>query len=87
MHDVLVPILGNGADPLGVAVCNMISFDQLSWGPLAAAALIVTLQVLLLTVFAQRQIVAGLMAGARMISTAQLCSFMVRSSQAGKTTR
>jgi hypothetical protein len=22
MHDVLVPILGNGADPLGVAVYN-----------------------------------------------------------------
>ena len=63
MHDVLVPILGNGADPLGVAVCNMISFDQLSWGPLAAAALIVTLPVLLM-VFAQRQIVAGLTAGA-----------------------
>jgi multiple sugar transport system permease protein len=68
MQDVLVPILqramGNGADPLGVAVCNMISFDQQSWGPLAAAALIVTLPVLLLTVFAQRQIVAGLTAGA-----------------------
>ena len=49
---------------LPVAVYNMISFDQLSWGPLAAAALIVTLPVLLLTVFAQRQIVAGLTAGA-----------------------
>jgi multiple sugar transport system permease protein len=42
----------------------MISFDQLSWGPLAAAALIVTAPVLLLTVMAQRQIVAGLTAGA-----------------------
>lgn len=49
---------------LPVAVYNMISFDQLSWGPLAAAALIVTAPVLLLTVFAQRQIVAGLTAGA-----------------------
>ena len=49
---------------LPVAVYNMISFDQLSWGPLAAAALIVTLPVLLLTMFAQRQIVAGLTAGA-----------------------
>ena len=47
-----------------VAVYNTISFDQLSWGPLAAAALIVTLPVPLLTVFAQRQIVAGLTAGA-----------------------
>ena len=49
---------------LPVAVYNMISFDQLSWGPLAAAALIVTFPVLLLTIFAQRQIVAGLTAGA-----------------------
>lgn len=49
---------------LPVAVYNMISFDQLSWGPLAAAALIVTAPVLLLTVLAQRQIVAGLTAGA-----------------------
>ena len=49
---------------LPVAVYNMISFDQLSWGPLAAAALLVTFPVLLLTVFAQRQIIAGLTAGA-----------------------
>jgi ABC-type glycerol-3-phosphate transport system permease component len=42
----------------------MLSFEQVSWGPLAAAALVVTLPVLLLTVFAQRQIVAGLTAGA-----------------------
>ena len=48
---------------LPVAVYNMISFDQLSWGPLAAAALLVTFPVLLLTVFAQRQIVAGMTAG------------------------
>lgn len=49
---------------LPVAVYNMLSFEQVSWGPLAAAALVVTLPVLLLTVFAQRQIVAGLTAGA-----------------------
>ena len=49
---------------LPVAVYNMLSFEQVSWGPLAAAALIVTLPVLILTVFAQRQIVAGLTAGA-----------------------
>jgi multiple sugar transport system permease protein len=35
-----------------------------SWGPPAADALIVTFPVLLLTVFAQPQIVAGLTAGA-----------------------
>ena len=49
---------------LPVAVYNMLSYEQVSWGPLAAAALIVTLPVLVLTMFAQRQIVAGLTAGA-----------------------
>lgn len=49
---------------LPVAVYNMLSYEQVSWGPLAAAALVVTLPVLVLTLFAQRQIVAGLTAGA-----------------------
>ncbi|MDR7033192.1 carbohydrate ABC transporter permease [Mesorhizobium sp. BE184] len=49
---------------LPVAVYNMLSYEQVSWGPLAAAALVVTLPVLVLTIFAQRQIVAGLTAGA-----------------------
>jgi multiple sugar transport system permease protein len=49
---------------LPVAVYNMLSFEQVSWGPLAAAALIVTLPVLILTIVAQRQIVTGLTAGA-----------------------
>jgi multiple sugar transport system permease protein len=57
-------LAGRETRTLPVAVYNMISFDQLSRGPLAAAALIVTFPVLLLTVFAQRQIVAGLTAGA-----------------------
>jgi len=55
-----IVLAGRETRTLPVAVYNMISFDQLSWGPLAAAALMVTLPVLLLTVFAQRQIVAGL---------------------------
>lgn len=59
-----IVLAGRETRTLPVAVYNMISFDQLSWGPLAAAALIVTLPVLLLTVFAQRQIVVGLTAGA-----------------------
>lgn len=59
-----IVLAGRETRTLPVAVYNMISFDQLSWGPLAAAALIVTLPVLLLTVLAQRQIVAGLTAGA-----------------------
>ncbi len=59
-----IVLAGRETRTLPVAVYNMISFDQLSWGPLAAAALIVTCPVLLLTVFAQRQIIAGLTAGA-----------------------
>ncbi len=59
-----IVLAGRETRTLPVAVYNMISFDQLSWGPLAAAALIVTFPVLLLTIFAQRQIVAGLTAGA-----------------------
>src|SRR5215207_192988 len=59
-----IVLAGRETRTLPVAVYNMISFDQLSWGPLAAAALIVTFPVLLLTVLAQRQIVAGLTAGA-----------------------
>ena len=59
-----IVLAGRETRTLPVAVYNMISFDQLSWGPLAAAALIVTAPVLLLTLFAQRQIVAGLTAGA-----------------------
>lgn len=59
-----IVLAGRETRTLPVAVYNMISFEQLSWGPLAAAALIVTLPVLVLTLFAQRQIVAGLTAGA-----------------------
>jgi multiple sugar transport system permease protein len=41
----------------------MLTFEQISWGPLSAAALLVTLPVLVLTLVAQKQIVAGLTAG------------------------
>jgi len=59
-----IVLAGRETRTLPVAVYNMLSFEQVSWGPLAAAALVVTLPVLLLTVFAQRQIIAGLTAGA-----------------------
>lgn len=59
-----VVLAGRETRTLPVAVYNMLSFEQVSWGPLAAAALVVTLPVLILTVLAQRQIVAGLTAGA-----------------------
>lgn len=59
-----VVLAGRETRTLPVAVYNMLSFEQLSWGPLAAAALVVTLPVLVLTIVAQRQIIAGLTAGA-----------------------
>lgn len=59
-----VVLAGRETRTLPVAVYNMLSYDQIAWGPLAAAALIVTLPVLILTVVAQRQIIAGLTAGA-----------------------
>ena len=59
-----VVLAGRETRTLPVAVYNALSFEQVSWGPLAAAALIVTLPVLILTAFIQREIVGGLSAGA-----------------------
>jgi multiple sugar transport system permease protein len=59
-----VVLAGRETRTLPVAVYNALSFEQVSWGPLAAAALIVTAPVLLLTVVIQREIVTGLAAGA-----------------------
>ena len=56
-------LAGRETRTLPVAVNNMLTFEQISLGPLSAAALLVTLPVLLLTLLAQRQIVAGLTAG------------------------
>lgn len=49
---------------LPVAVFNMMGFEQTAWGPLAAAAVLVVLPVLGLTLFFQRYIVTGLSVGA-----------------------
>lgn len=54
---------GRETRTLPVAVYNVLTFEQLSWGPLAAAAIIVTLPVLLLTIFIQKEIVVGLTHG------------------------
>ncbi|MBI1243851.1 MAG: ABC transporter permease subunit [Alphaproteobacteria bacterium] len=54
---------GRQTRTLPVAVFNMLTFEQVSWGPLAAAALLVTLPVLALTLLIQKEIVGGLTAG------------------------
>jgi multiple sugar transport system permease protein len=56
-------LAGRETRTLPVAVNNMLTFEQISWGPLSAAALLVTAPVLALTLLAQKQIVAGLTAG------------------------
>ncbi len=54
---------GKASRTLPSAVYNSLTFEQISWGPLAAAALLVTLPVLVVMVIAQREIIAGLSAG------------------------
>jgi multiple sugar transport system permease protein len=57
-------VLGSRATrTLPAAVYNVLTFEQLAWGPLAAAAIVVTLPVLVLTIFIQKEIVAGLTHG------------------------
>ena len=58
-----VVLAGRDTRTLPVAVFNTLTFEQLAWGQLAAAALVVTAPVLLITVFVQRQIVVGMTAG------------------------
>jgi len=58
-----VVLAGRETRTLPVAVYNVLTFEQVSWGPLAAAALLVTLPVLILTLLMQKEIVAGLTAG------------------------
>ena len=59
-----VVLAGRETRTLPVAVYNSLSYEQVSWGPLAASAILVTLPVLVLTLFVQREIVGGLAAGA-----------------------
>ena len=56
-------LAGRTTRTLPAAVYNVLTFEQLAWGPLAAAAIVVTLPVLVLTIFIQKEIVAGLTHG------------------------
>lgn len=58
-----VVLAGRDLRTLPVAIFNVLTFEQIAWGALASAALLVTLPVLVLTVIFQRYIVAGLTAG------------------------
>jgi len=59
-----VILAGRHTRTLPIAVFNMIGFEEITWGPLAAAATMITLPVIVLTLIVQRHIVSGLTFGA-----------------------
>jgi multiple sugar transport system permease protein len=59
-----VILAGRTTRTLPIAVFNMIGYEEINWAPLAAAATIITLPVILLTLIIQRHIVTGLTFGA-----------------------
>jgi multiple sugar transport system permease protein len=59
-----VVLATNHTKTLPVAVYNFISYAQIDWGGLMAAAVVITLPVLVLALLTQRYIVRGLTAGA-----------------------
>jgi len=54
---------GRTTRTMPVAVYNMLTFESFAWGPLAAAAIVVMLPVIVLTIVIQKEIVQGLSAG------------------------
>lgn len=59
-----VILAGRATRTLPIAVFNMISYEEINWGTLAAAATLITLPVLVVALAAQRHIVTGLTFGA-----------------------
>ena len=59
-----VVLATNQTKTVPVAIYNFISYAQIDWGGLMAAAVVITLPVLVLALVTQRYIVAGLTAGA-----------------------
>ena len=59
-----VILAGPNTRTLPVAVFNLMSFEQFNWGPLAAAATMITLPVVAMALVMQRHIVSGLTFGA-----------------------
>jgi multiple sugar transport system permease protein len=57
-------IAGFKTRTLPIAVYSFLSYEEINWGGLTAAATVITLPVLLLALFVQKHIVRGLTAGA-----------------------
>ncbi len=59
-----IVLAGDKTKTVPVAIYNFISYAQIDWGGLMAAAVVITLPVLVLTIVTQRYIVRGLTSGA-----------------------
>lgn len=59
-----VILSGSSTKTLPVAIFNFISYAEVNWGAIMAAACLVTMPVLLISLFTQRFIVSGMSAGA-----------------------
>lgn len=57
-------LAGDKTKTLPIAVFNFMSYSEINWGALMAAACIITLPVLIIALLAQKYIVSGLAAGA-----------------------
>lgn len=55
---------GEETRTLPVAIYNFVAYASIDWGGLMAAAVVITVPIMILTLFAQRYIVAGMTAGA-----------------------
>ncbi|HWJ02787.1 MAG TPA: carbohydrate ABC transporter permease [Verrucomicrobiae bacterium] len=55
---------GEKTKTLPIAVFSFLSYSEINWGGLMAAAVVITLPVLILALFAQKYIISGLTAGA-----------------------
>lgn len=56
-------LAGDNTKTLPIAVFNFMSYSDINWGGLMAASVIITAPVLILALFAQRYIIAGLTGG------------------------
>lgn len=65
-NEFLIPVImaGENSKTLPVLVASFISNRTLDWGPMAAAATVALIPIVLLTVVIQRWLVAGLSSGA-----------------------
>jgi multiple sugar transport system permease protein len=59
-----IVLASNRTRTVPVAIYNFISYAQIDWGGLMAAAVVITLPVLLLAIITQRYVIRGLTAGA-----------------------